>query len=133
MQKTKKKLLLAKDDYDIIMGFIKRGLSTLNFNKKDVWQLEEELRKAKVVDEKEVPADLVRLNSVVKVKEEKQDKVLELKLVTPDKADIRQRKISILSPVGTALLGFRKGEKVNWTVPAGRKVFTILEVANPFQ
>jgi regulator of nucleoside diphosphate kinase len=133
MQKTKKKLLLPREDYNIIMSYIKKGLSALNFNRKDVMQLEAELRRAKLVDENEIPADVVRLNSVVKVKDEKQDKVMELKLVTPDKADIKQRKISILSPVGTALLGFRKGEKVNWTVPAGRKVFTILEVANPFQ
>ena len=40
---------------------------------------------------------------------------------------------SIMSPIGTALFGFRKGEKVSWRVPAGKKTFTILEVTNGAQ
>ena len=48
----------------------------------------------------------------------------------PDKADIKQRKISILSPIGTALIGFRQGENIRWQVPSGKKTFTILEVNN---
>ena len=55
---------------------------------------------------------------------------MELKVVTPEKANIRQRLISIMSPVGTALIGFRKGQRVKWNVPGGKKVFTILEVRN---
>jgi regulator of nucleoside diphosphate kinase len=55
---------------------------------------------------------------------------MELMLVTPDKADIKERKISIMAPIGTALIGFRQGQKVNWQVPAGKKTFTIMEVIN---
>jgi len=51
-------------------------------------------------------------------------------LVMPGAADIRQRKISIMAPIGTALLGFRQGQVVRWQVPSGRKKFTIVEVAN---
>ena len=53
-------------------------------------------------------------------------------LVTPDKADIKQRRISVMAPIGTALIGFRQGEKVKWQVPAGKKTFTIMEVINDF-
>jgi regulator of nucleoside diphosphate kinase len=55
---------------------------------------------------------------------------MELMIVLPDKANIKERKISIMSPVGTALIGFRQGENVKWQVPSGRKTFTILEVNN---
>ena len=55
---------------------------------------------------------------------------MELMLVTPDKADIKEKRISVMAPIGTALIGFRKGQKVKWQVPAGKKTFTILEVIN---
>jgi len=64
---------------------------------------------------------------------EDQDDLMELMLVTPDKADIKKRKISIMAPIGAALIGFRQGEKVKWSVPGGKKTFTIVEVINEFK
>jgi regulator of nucleoside diphosphate kinase len=130
MQKTRNRLLLTKDDYNIIMSYIRRGLPTITFNKQDAEELEIELKKAKVVDKEELPSDVVRLNSIVTIKEEKENKVMELTVVTPEKANIEQRLISIMSPIGTALIGFRKGQQVKWKVPAGKKTFTIMDVQN---
>ena len=89
-----------------------------------------ELQKAKLVSPDKFPEDTVRLNSKVKVKEDHNDRILEFILVTPDKADIKERKISIMAPIGTALIGFRQGQKVKWQVPSGKKTFTIMEVSN---
>jgi regulator of nucleoside diphosphate kinase len=50
--------------------------------------------------------------------------------VTPDKADIKEKKVSVMAPLGTALIGFKKGQRVKWQMPAGKKTFTILEVIN---
>jgi regulator of nucleoside diphosphate kinase len=50
--------------------------------------------------------------------------------VLPQQADIKKKKISVLAPIGTALIGFRKGRKVSWNVPAGKKDFKIMEVTN---
>ena len=130
MQKTNKKLLLAKNDYNTIMSYIKKGLSAITFNRKDAEELERELKNAKLVNREDLPADVVRLNSTVVIREEKENKLLELTLVTPEKANIKQRLISIMSPIGTALIGFRKGQQVKWKVPAGKKTFTILDVQN---
>ena len=130
MQKTRNRLLLTKDDYNIIMSYIRRGLPTITFNRQDAEELEIELKKAKVVDKEELPSDVVRLNSTVTIKEEKENKVMELTVVTPEKANIKQRLISIMSPIGTALIGFRKGQQVKWKVPAGKKTFTIMDVQN---
>lgn len=130
MQKTKSRLILAKEDYDIIMSYVKRGLPTITFNRKDSEGLEIELKKAKVVHKHELPEDVVRLNSTVTIKEEKESKVMELTVVTPEKANIKERLISIMSPIGTALIGFRKGQQVKWRVPAGKKTFTIMNVQN---
>jgi regulator of nucleoside diphosphate kinase len=130
MRKTRNRLLLTKDDYNIIMSYIRRGLPTITFNRHDAEELEIELKKAKVVDKEELPSDVVRLNSIVTIKEEKENKVMELTVVTPEKANIKQRLISIMSPIGTALIGFRKGQQVKWKVPAGKKTFTIMDVQN---
>lgn len=56
--------------------------------------------------------------------------LLDLTLVTPDKADIKERKISVLAPIGTALLGLKKGTTIIWEVPAGKKELTVVEVNN---
>lgn len=132
MEKTKNRLVLAKDDYEIIMSYIRKGLPTITFNRQDAEELEMELKKARVVHKNELPEDIVRLNSTVTIKEEKENKIIELTVVTPERANIKQRLISIMSPIGTALIGFRKGQQVKWKVPAGKKTFTIMDVQNQF-
>jgi regulator of nucleoside diphosphate kinase len=112
------------------MVYLKNAIAVTTFNRHDAEELQTELRKAKLVSKEELPLDVVRLNSMVTIRDEKIKKVMQVKLVTPDKADIKERKISVLSPVGTALIGYRKGAKISWQVPAGKKTFTILEVSN---
>jgi regulator of nucleoside diphosphate kinase len=53
-----------------------------------------------------------------------------LVVVIPEQANIKEKKISVMAPIGTALLGFRQGEQVAWDVPSGRKTFTIMQVIN---
>jgi regulator of nucleoside diphosphate kinase len=133
MQKIKNNLVLAKEDYEIIMSYVRKGLPTITFSRKDIEELETELKKAKLVEKKELPEDIVRLNSTVVIKEEKENKVIELTVVTPEKANIKQRLVSVMSPIGTALIGFRKGQRVKWQVPAGKKTFTIMDVQNQYK
>jgi regulator of nucleoside diphosphate kinase len=128
MQTIKNRLVLTKDDYDTIMGYIKKGLASIMFSRQDAEELETELKNAKIVTKNELPNDVVRINSTVTIKEEKENKEMKLTVVPPEKANIKQRFISIMSPVGTALIGFRKGQKVQWRAPAGKKIFTITNV-----
>ena len=130
MQQTRNSLVLRKDDYDIIQSCLRNSFLMQSFDRKNAEELKLELKKAKLVSADKFPPDTVRLNSRVRIREDKNDKVMEFMLVTPDKADIKERKISIMAPMGTALIGFRQGQKVKWMVPSGKKVFTILEVLN---
>jgi len=132
MDNVREQLLLTKTDYETIRLYLKQNFRVASFNRQDAEELEGELKKARVVNQEELPQDVVRLNSAVTIKDEEMKKVMQVRLVTPDKADIKQRKISILSPVGTALIGYRKGMKVRWQVPAGKKTFIILDVDNSF-
>ena len=130
MQNENTQLILSKDDYQLLTSYLNGGRGKTPYDRNNAQILQAELKKAKVVDASDFPHDVVRINSTVVVKMEENGKILELKVVTPDRADIRQNKISVLAPIGTALIGFRRGEKVSWLVPAGKRVFTIMDVLN---
>ena len=130
MKKLNNQLVLMKDDYNLLKTYLNNRSGKTTFDRQNAEDLFAELKKAKLVSKDEFPADVVRLNSTVRIKSEDKDHVMELTIVTPDKADIKERKISIMSPIGTALIGFRQGENVKWQVPSGKKTFTILEVNN---
>lgn len=133
MEAVKEQLILRKDDYELIISYLKGGLLRSSFDRHNAEELEAELKKAKLTTKEDFPSDVVRLDSRVKVRDEKDKKVMELTLVVPEKVDIKQRKVSIMSPVGTALIGYRSGQQVQWIVPSGQKTFTILEVSNELQ
>ena len=130
MHKINKQLVLLKDDYSLLTSYLKGSYGKTAFDRKNAKDLQSELKKAKLVNKDNFPLDVVRLNSTVRIKAEGKNEIMELMLVTPDKADIKERKISIMAPIGTALIGFRQGQQVKWQVPAGKKTFTILEVIN---
>jgi regulator of nucleoside diphosphate kinase len=90
--------------------------------------LKQELEHAQVVDSKDIPADVVTMNSTVKVRPEGSKRTQTFTVVYPEHADIDEDKISILAPIGTALLGYREGDEVEWEVPAGKRKFTIEKV-----
>jgi len=130
MQKTKNPIILREDDYQLLNSYLKGNGHVKLHDAKNARELEEELKKASLVSKDNFPADVVRLNSRIKIKESSKNSVIDIALVTPDKANIKEGKISVMAPVGTALIGFRKGQKVSWHVPAGRKTFTIMDVIN---
>jgi regulator of nucleoside diphosphate kinase len=84
-------------------------------------KLESELLRAKVVPRDQVPKDVVTMNSRVLFENETTGERREVTLVYPDMADIDAGKISVLVPVGTALLGMRVGQSVDWELPSGAK------------
>lgn len=130
MQKLNKQLVITRDDYHILTSILNASWAKTQFDRKNTEELRAELKRAKLVNIDDFPQDIVRLNSKVTIKAEDKNEIIELTLVTPDKANIKEKKISILAPIGTALIGFSRGQKVNWQVPAGKKTFTILEVVN---
>ncbi|SHF26279.1 regulator of nucleoside diphosphate kinase [Flavisolibacter ginsengisoli DSM 18119] len=129
MTKTKNQLLLRKDDYDILINCIRSGQGKTAFDHQNIEELESELKKARLVPKDQFPGNVVRLNSRVVIKEDS-GKQMELMVVIPEQANIKERKISVMAPIGTALLGFKQGEKIAWEVPSGKKTFTIVKVVN---
>ena len=83
--------------------------------------LQAELDRAEtLVGHDEVPADVVTMNSRVHCREQGSGKDYHLTLVYPKDANADEGKISILAPVGSALLGLAVGQRIDWTTPEGR-------------
>jgi len=123
-------VILLKHDFEILNAHVK-NLQGMQVNEKENFsKLSEELKKAKIVDAEDFPNDVVRLDSTVVIKDLQTNREMTITIVLPQKADIKQKKVSVLAPIGTASIGFGKGQKVSWEVPSGKKDFKILEVSN---
>jgi regulator of nucleoside diphosphate kinase len=84
-------------------------------------KLESELVRANVVPRDEIPDDVVTMNSRVVFEDETTRERREVTLVYPGSADIDAGRISVLVPIGTALLGLRVGQSIDWELPGGEK------------
>jgi len=83
--------------------------------------LEKELYRGVLVEPKNVPDDVVTMNSRVSITDLDTNEEMTYALVFPMAADISSNKLSILAPLGMALLGYRKGDIIEWRVPSGVK------------
>lgn len=91
--------------------------------------LEAELDRAILVPDEEMPDDVIRMHSEAHLIDEDTGEELVCWLVFPGEADITHMRVSVLAPIGTAMLGFRAGDRFEWQVPAGTRRFMIKSVA----
>lgn len=84
-----------------------------------VQELEAELDRAKIVEPTEVPGNIITMNSTVDFIVESTQEEFVLTLVYPKDIDQSGQKISILAPVGSALLGLSQGDEIEWPRPGG--------------
>jgi regulator of nucleoside diphosphate kinase len=87
--------------------------------KRYLQEMEHEIERAVIVDSTEVSADTVTMNSTVRLIDLKTSEEMIYTLVYPDQANISEGRISVLAPIGTAILGSSEGELVKWEVPDG--------------
>lgn len=91
-------------------------------------KLQGELEKAAVIDPAKVPADVVTMNSTVELLDLDSGTTETRTLVFPEEADVEQAKVSVLAPIGTAMLGYRVGDTFEWKVPAGTRRLKIAKI-----
>lgn len=94
-----------------------------------ITQLEEKIRRARVIDPKQISGDHVALYTTVVMKDLKRNQEVSYTLVSQEESDFRHFKISVVSPVGKALLGKKVGEVVDIKVPAGLLKYEILDIS----
>lgn len=91
-------------------------------------RLEDELERGHVVGAKEVPADVITMNSRVLLEDEKTNEQFTYTLVFPNDADPTAGKLSVLAPVGTAMLGYGVGQTIEWPTPSGARRLKVVSL-----
>jgi regulator of nucleoside diphosphate kinase len=94
-------------------------------------RLADELDRAVIVDDARLPPDVVAVGSRVRFAEEDGGTEREVVLAWPGEADAAARRISVLAPVGAALLGLRVGEGIEWPLPGGRTAHLRIHAVEP--
>ena len=105
-----------------------RSLDAAHENRGEIEDLERELERGIEVDSTDVGPDVVTMNSTVRVTDLDANTTHLYTIVFPADADFEKGRISILSPLGTALLGFRAGDVVTWEMPRGTRRLRIEEL-----
>ena len=82
-------------------------------------ELDGELDRGEIVKPEEIPSDVITMNSTFRLRDLDNGEEAVYTLVFPGKADSANGKISILAPIGTAVLGYRVGDTVEWECPQG--------------
>lgn len=90
--------------------------------------LRAELNKARIVSPQEVPGDVITMNSKVRLLDMEDNEEMVFTLVFPQDANIHEDKISIFAPIGTAVLGYKVGDTIEWEVPDGKRTLKVMEI-----
>jgi transcription elongation factor GreA len=94
-----------------------------------IHKLEETIRHSRVLDESRVDTSSIQILNKVKLKNLKNNAIVEYFLVSESEANLKEGKIAITTPIGKGLVGKKKGETVEIQVPAGKIQFEILEIS----
>lgn len=117
------RILITEKDYLRLTNLME---SNGNHNFED---LEIELDRASIISDHEVPNDLVTMNSKVKFLDLKTNKDSIITIVYPQDSNTNEAKISIFAPLGSALIGLKKNQEINWKFPNGKtKSLKVVEI-----
>ncbi len=94
-------------------------------------KLREELDRAALLDPAAIPGDVVTMESTVEFEDLSTGEIDEFTITFPHRADIEHKRISILAPIGIALIGCRVGDMVEWATPGGVRQLKVLRVTAP--
>ena len=90
--------------------------------------LAKELRRAVVVDPRDVPGDVITMNSRAEMLDLGTGETVTFTLVFPSQANIDEEKISVLAPIGAGMLGYRVGDEFEWQVPDGVRRMRVTQI-----
>ena len=121
---TKNKICITKYDYTrlILLGIV---LAVHETNLKDLLG---EIERAQKVDSYTIGSNYITMNSIFELKKMNELDFQQFRLVFPEDADIDKDKISVLAPIGTAVLGYKVGDVIKWKVPDGENFFQITNI-----
>jgi regulator of nucleoside diphosphate kinase len=122
------RIVMSRQDASRLRSLVATEKSRRGQDREHLADLEHELDRANVVEGQMLPGDRVAVNSTVRVRDLDSATSHDYTLVWPSHADAAERRISVLAPMGTALLGCRAGDRVEWQMPGGLVRLVIEEV-----
>lgn len=111
--KEQSQLIITRTDLEKLTALINVNLTETSE------LLEEELTRATIVADEQLPNNVVAMNAIVKYIDLETNKESVLTLVYPHDASIEEKKISVLAPMGSALIGLQVGQTIQWPMPKG--------------
>lgn len=123
-----KQLILNRLDYSRIKNCINDAKRFNSISLHESENLVKELDSAKIVEPQKIPSSVVTMNSIVKISFLNDNKQIQFQIVYPSNANLKDKKISIFSPIATALIGYKVADEIEWIVPAGLTKIRIDEI-----
>mgnify|MGYP002737531426 FL=1 len=110
-------IYVTSDDRKRLQALLSRPTDTMD--RDDVSDLVAEVQRAVVVPASEIPPDVITMNSRARLLDLDQLTTLDYTVVYPENADFAAGRISVVAPIGAAMLGYRVGDEIEWVVPSG--------------
>ena len=126
--KEQKDIYITNFDLERLMELIRSSRRSTTRNMKHLRELENELKRATVVDSRDIPGDRITMNSKVYLADIDSGDKLTITLTFPSDSDVDQNKISVLAPIGTAIIGYSINDTIEWEVPGGLKRLKVLDI-----
>ena len=123
--RDQRSIVVTRKDLERLRLLIESARRRRRWEEVHLMALAEELEEAEVVEPEGVPPDVVTMRSRVRVRDMVSGDLATYTLCYPVEADFDAGKLSVLAPIGTALLGYREGDVVEWPVPGGVRVLRI--------
>jgi regulator of nucleoside diphosphate kinase len=121
-------IYITEPDRQRLSGLIETSRERNGVDREYLNKLEIELDRAEIVDPTHIPSDVITMHSKVRLKDLVSGKANTYWLVFPTEADASKGKISVLAPIGTAILGYKVGDTIEWPVPSGLRRLKVDEI-----
>lgn len=124
-------ILVGAADAEKLWALVEGERAPFSRDRLNLVRLGEELDRAMIVEQEDLPRDVIRMHSRVRLLDLDTDAEMTYVLVYPHQAGSFPGAISVVAPVGTALLGYRAGVVIEWAVPRGVRRLKVLSVRPP--
>lgn len=125
---NRRKIMITAEDFERLQALVASKVVRVVSASDHLDDLQAELNRAQVVSPGSVAEDVVTMDSIVMLRDLDTGETETYTLVYPDRADIANHRLSVLAPIGTAILGYRVGDELRWRVPAGWRRLRVEQV-----
>lgn len=125
---SEKTTYMTEFDIDRLEAFLEGAKKNYRYDRNVLESLQEEIGRSRIVQSRQVPPDVVTINSRIRLRDLDADQEMFLTLVLPNAANFAEGRLSVASPIGTAIIGYAAGDTIEWSVPSGTKRIRIEEI-----